>query len=201
MNLLEDFGNIDIYLFDQLLKGRINKSHKILDAGCGGGRNSYFFLKEGFEVYGVDRNPEAITGMKTMADILNPDYPSKRFEVAELDQLPYEDGHFDWIICNAVLHFADNHQHFAQMVREMWRVLKRGGFFFARLASKIAFEDKVRALGRGRYYLPDETERYLVSEEQLIEVSFRLQGEFVEKIKTTHVENLRAMTTWVLMKT
>lgn len=201
MNLIEDFGNIDIYLFDQLLKGRITQSHKILDAGCGGGRNIYFLLKEGFEVYAMDRNPLAIEGAQAMAEMLNSAYPKERFVVAELDQLPYEDASFDWIICNAVLHFADSHQHFEQMMQEMWRVLKKGGFFFARLASDIGFENKVKALGKGRYFLQDETERYLVSEKQLKETSFRLGGEFVEKIKTTNVENLRAMTTWVLMKT
>ncbi|MEO1217368.1 MAG: class I SAM-dependent methyltransferase [Bacteroidota bacterium] len=200
MDLQKDFGNMDIYLFDQLLKGRIHKSHKILDAGCGGGRNSYFFVKEGFEIYGVDQNPLAIEGIREMASIIAPTYPHNRFQTAELSQLPYENEHFDWIICNAVLHFSENHEHFERMMVEMWRVLKRGGAFFARLASDIGFEGKFKDLGKGRYYLTDETERYVVTEKQLLTFGEKLGGELIERIKTTNVQNLRAMTTWVLQK-
>lgn len=200
MNLQKDFGNIDIYLFDQLLKGRIQKNHKILDAGCGGGRNSYFFLKEGFELYGVDQNPLAIEGIREMAKLISPGYPEKRFETAELSQLPFKDESFDWIICNAVLHFANDHAHFERMMLELWRVLKRGAIFFARLASDIGFEGKYKDLGNGRYFLPDESERYAVSEQQLLEYTQKLNAELIERIKTTNVQNLRAMTTWVLKK-
>ena len=200
MDLQKDFGNIDIYLFDQLLKGRIQKNHRILDAGCGGGRNSYFFLKEGFEIYGVDQNPLAIEGMREMTSRIAPGYSANRFKPAELSQLPYKDKSFDWIICNAVLHFANDHSHFERMMREMWRVLKKGGNFFARLASDIGFEGKLKDLGNGRYYLPDESERYVVSEAQLLDYTSRLNAELIERIKTTNVQNLRAMTTWVIQK-
>lgn len=166
MDLQKDFGNIDIYLFDQLLKGRIQRNHRILDAGCGGGRNSYYFLKEGFEIYGVDQNPLAIEGMREMASIIAPGYSANRFKTAELSRLPYKDKSFDWIICNAVLHFANDHSHFESMMREMWRVLKKGGIFFARLASDIGFEGKLKDLGNGRYYLPDESERYVINKKK-----------------------------------
>lgn len=200
MDLQKDFGNIDIYLFDQLLKGRIQRNHRILDAGCGGGRNSYYFLKEGFEIYGVDQNPLAIEGMREMASIIAPGYSANRFKTAELSRLPYKDKSFDWIICNAVLHFANDHSHFESMMREMWRVLKKGGIFFARLASDIGFEGKLKDLGNGRYYLPDESERYVVSEEKLLTYTEKLHAELIERIKTTNVQNLRAMTTWVIQK-
>ena len=52
--LQEQFGQIDIYLFDQLLKGRISPGMRILDAGCGSGRNIFYFLREGYEVYAAD---------------------------------------------------------------------------------------------------------------------------------------------------
>ena len=48
MNIREEFGDIDIYLFDQLLKGRLDASMSLLDAGCGGGRNLYYFLRNGY---------------------------------------------------------------------------------------------------------------------------------------------------------
>ena len=39
MTLQDEFGNIDIYLFDQLLRARLRPGMRVLDAGCGGGRN------------------------------------------------------------------------------------------------------------------------------------------------------------------
>ena len=56
-DLLEQFGQIDIYLFDQLLRGRIALGMRVLDAGCGAGRNLVYFLREGYEVFGVDLDP------------------------------------------------------------------------------------------------------------------------------------------------
>ena len=43
-------GNIDIYLLDQILKDRFKKSFKILDAGCGEGRNLIYFVRNGFKL-------------------------------------------------------------------------------------------------------------------------------------------------------
>ena len=54
INLQAWFGGIDIYLFDQLLKGRFVPGMRILDAGCGSGRNLVYFLRSGYEVFAVD---------------------------------------------------------------------------------------------------------------------------------------------------
>lgn len=56
MNVKEQFGEIDIYLFDQILKNRFAPNSKILDAGCSGGRNMVWFLRNDFEVFGIDQN-------------------------------------------------------------------------------------------------------------------------------------------------
>ena len=69
-NLQEWFGGIDIYLFDQLLKGRIVPGMKVLDAGCGAGRNLVYLLRSGFEVCGVDESSEAIAQVRRMAESL-----------------------------------------------------------------------------------------------------------------------------------
>jgi 2-polyprenyl-3-methyl-5-hydroxy-6-metoxy-1,4-benzoquinol methylase len=43
-NLRREFGDIDIYVFDQLLRGRITEGMRVLDAGCGGGRNIVYMM-------------------------------------------------------------------------------------------------------------------------------------------------------------
>src|SRR3954471_9160437 len=127
-NIRADFGDIDIYLFDQLLKGRFDNCERVLDAGCGNGRNLVYFLRNGFEVYGIDRDSESIRIVIKMAQQIISGYPASRFIKASVEQLPFEDGHFCLIISSAVLHFARDKQHFENMLYELWRILKPGGF-------------------------------------------------------------------------
>ncbi len=200
-NLKEQFGNIDIYLFDQLLKGRFDDCKKVLDAGCGGGRNIVYFLRNGFEVYGTDQNPQAVEMVKALSNALAPNNPLANFAVCSMEDMPFENDYFDVVISSAVFHFAYSHTHFDKMVRSAWRVLKPGGFLFARLASNIGIENLVTHLGEGRHLLPDGSERFLVNEETLLNYTNELNGELYEPIKTTNVQYLRCMTTWCVRKT
>lgn len=200
LNVNELFGNIDIYLFDQIQKGRFSREMSILDAGCGGGRNIYYFLQAGFNVFAVDQNAEAIEQIKYLAKHLAPNLPTENFQTAPIEKMPFPDNHFDWVISNAVLHFAENKEQFDEMNKEMFRVLKPHGVFFARLASSIGIEHLITPTSNGRYDLPDGSERFLVDEKMLIDSTNNLGAEFLEPIKTTNVQNLRCMTTWVLYK-
>lgn len=200
MDLREHFGNIDIYLFDQLLKGRITPSMSLLDAGCGDGRNIIYFLRHDFDVCAVDLNPQSIKQVRILAASLAPNLPAENFLVADVAEMPLPSEKFDLVISSAVLHFANDQQHFDQMLDEMWRVLRAGGMLFARLASSIGIEELVKPTGSGRYLLPDGTERFLVDEDMLRAATERLKAKRVEPLKTTNVENLRCMTTWVVSK-
>jgi 2-polyprenyl-3-methyl-5-hydroxy-6-metoxy-1,4-benzoquinol methylase len=194
------FGQIDIYLFDQLMRDRITPGMRILDAGCGGGRNLVYLLSNGFEVAAVDRDAASVEAVRAMASRLAPHLPGSNFRVEPVEALSFADACADVVISSAVLHFASGPEQFDAMVRSMWRVLKPGGLFFARLASSIGIADRVRAVGSGRFQLPDGSERYLVDEAALMSTTARLGGEFVDPLKTTVVQNQRAMTTWVLRK-
>ena len=199
-HLLQSFGNIDIYLFDQLLKGRFDNCKTIIDVGCGVGRNSHYFLKNGYNVFGVDQDAGAIENIKALAKQLAPETPTENFVVAKVEEIPFIDASFDLAICSAVLHFANNEAHFEAMLRSIWRVIKPGGFFFARLASDIGIETLVKRVGDAGYLLPDGSVRYLVNHNMLIDYTKQLNGELFEPIKTTNVSNLRAMTTWCVRK-
>jgi SAM-dependent methyltransferase len=198
--LQQTFGNIDIYLFDQLLKGRFDDCKTVLDAGCGGGRNLVYFLQNGYEVYGVDQNAGAVEEVKQLSAMLSPRNDVKNFRIAGVEDMPFADNSFDVVICSAVLHFAQNEHHFNNMVHSLWRVLKPGGYLFARLASDIGIETLVHSIGNGRYLLPDGSERFLVNEQTLLRYTTELNGTLYEPIKTTNVQNLRCMTTWCLQK-
>lgn len=197
--LHELFGEIDVYLFDQLLRGRFDARRRVLDAGCGAGRNLPFFLARGFEIYAIDEDPGAITAARKLAARLAPALPPDNIRQGVLHALPWADGRMDAIVCSAVLHFARDRVHFERMVDEMWRVLARGGLFFARLASSIGIESRLAAR-TGRVRLPDGSERFVVDERLLLDATARLGGRLVDPIKTTNVQNQRCMTTWCVEK-
>jgi SAM-dependent methyltransferase len=195
----DQFGDIDVYLFDQLLRGRITEGMRVLDAGCGAGRNLVFLLREGFDVQGVDESADAIARVRELAGRLAPRLPADNFRVEPVESLSLASGSVDVVISSAVLHFARDDAHWAAMVDEMWRVLAPGGVLFARLATSVG-QTALRPIGGRRFVLPDGSARHLVDHELLAEVTDRLGGSLLDPLKSTVVHGLRSMGTWVVRK-
>lgn len=197
--LRRELGDIDIYLFDQILRGRFDTRRRLLDAGCGDGRNLIYFLRHGFDCHGVDSEPSAVEVMRRTAARLAPSLPASNFVVADVGRLPHTDASLEAVICSAVLHFAQNQARFDEMVADLWRVLAPGGLFFARLASNIGLEHVVGSAGR-QVRLPDGTDRFLVDEAMLLRCTEQFGGRLADPIKTTNVQQRRCMTTWCAVK-
>jgi SAM-dependent methyltransferase len=194
----EQFGQIDIYVFDQILRGNIAPGMTVVDAGCGYGRNLVWLLREGCEVYALDASAEAVGHVRALARELAPSLPAENFRVGAIEAMPFGDEMADVVICNSVLHFARDEEHFLAMVEELWRVLKPGGLFFCRLGSRIGMEfPHVRGYV---YRIGDGSEWFLVDEAALLEVSAQMDAVLVDPLKTTVVQDYRCMTTWVLRK-
>src|SRR5919107_554661 len=183
VNLQEQFGGIDVYLFDQLLKGRFDPRRRLLDAGCGSGRNLVYFLRAGFDVYAVDLSGEAVAQVRSLAHTHAPQLPAENFRREPVERMSFEDESFDAVLSSAVLHFARDEAHWLAMMREMWRVLKPGGIFFARLASTAGVESHLEHLGGRRYRLPGGVEWLLSDERRLRETTESLRGELIEPLK------------------
>jgi SAM-dependent methyltransferase len=207
--LQEQFGRIDIYLFDQIWRGNIEPGMRVLDAGCGHGRNLVYLLREGYEVFGVDLNAEAVGYVRAMARELaagrGGGLPEENFQVSAVEAMPFADGFADMVICNSVLHFARDDAQFGAMVRELWRVLRPGGLLFCRLGSVIGAEglglERVRGgVSERLFAMGDGQAWYLVDEAMLMGWTRRLSGELVDPLKTTVVQGQRCMTTWVVRK-
>jgi SAM-dependent methyltransferase len=210
MTLQEQFGQIDIYLFDQILRGNIRAGMRLLDAGCGSGRNLVYLLgrvlDEGYEVFGVDANAEAVEYVREVAKVLAPEVPSENFQVSAIEAMPFPDEFADVVVCNSVLHFARNDAQFDAMVGGLWRVLRPGGMLFCRLGSVIGagtgmvFERVEGATSARRFQMGDGADWFLVDEELLMGLTRNLGGELVDPLKTTVVQGRRCMTTWVVRK-
>ena len=199
-DIQRQFGPIDIYLFDQLLRGRVAPGMRVLDAGCGSGRNLVYLLREGYELRGADSDPRAVTEVRRLAAALAPQLPEENFRVESVEEMSFADGCADVVLSSAVLHFARDDARFQAMVRGTWRVLKAGGLLFCRLASTIGMEGRFQCLGGRRFRLLDGSERYLVDEAMLMALTEDLGGELLDPLKTTVVQNQRSMTTWVVRK-
>ena len=196
----EQFGQIDIYLFDQLLKGRISGGMRILDAGCGFGRNLVYFLREGFDVSAADGDARAVGHVRALARTLAPALPETNFRIELVEDMSFADACAEVVISNTVLHFARDDAHFESMLQGSWRVLAPGGLFFCRLGSSIGMESQVEWVQGRRYRSPDGSERYLVDSALLEATGERIGGDLADPLKTTVVHNQRSMTTWVLRK-
>jgi SAM-dependent methyltransferase len=198
MTVQEEFGQIDIYVFDQILRGNLGAGMRVLDAGCGYGRNLVYLLRMGVEVFAVDANAEGVAHVRELAGELAPGLPDGNFRVGALEEMPFADGFADAVICNSVLHFARDERHFLAMVSELWRVLRPGGLLFCRLGSKIGMDfERVR----GQIYrIGDGSEWFLVDEAALLDMTRQMGAVLVDPLKTTVVQDYRCMTTWVLRK-
>lgn len=199
-DLQDQFGGIDIYLFDQLLRGRLVPGMRVFDAGCGSGRNLVYLLRSGYQVFGIDADPGSIRTVRQLAARLAPELPPENFRVESIEQVSFPENFADVVLSSAVLHFARDEQQFDAMLQGTWRVLRPGGLLFCRLASSIGMEQLVKPIAGRRHRLPDGTERYLVDEAFLLNLTGQLGGQLMDPLKTTVVQGQRCMTTWVVRK-
>ena len=202
-SLRHRFGDIDVHLFDQLLRGRVPPGSTVLDAGCGAGRNLVYFLREGFRVLGADADADAVHAVRALAAELAPLAPLApldAFRVEPVEAMSFPDGVADLVISSAVLLFARDPDHFDGMLHGSWRVLRPRGVLFCRVAGLAGMEEAARPLGHGRYRLPDGSERFLATEAMLRTATERLGGTLLDPLKTTIVHGQRSMMTWVVRR-
>jgi tellurite methyltransferase len=199
-DIIKSLSGTDIYLLDQILRGRITPGMVVLDAGCGYGRNLEYFMQQGYEVMGVDSDARCIDHVRRAASELAPGLPEQNIRHEPIQSMTFPDHVADVCILNAVLHFSGDDSEFKSILEGSWRILKPGGIFFSRLCSTIGIEHLAQHLEGRRYRLPDTSTRYLVDEKMLIELTDELGGELLDPIKSTVVQNQRSMTTWVLRK-
>jgi SAM-dependent methyltransferase len=198
MNVQEQFGQIDIYVFDQILRGNIAPGMRVIDAGCGYGRNLVHLLREGCEIFAIDADSEGIAHVQALAAQLAPNLPASNFRVNPIEKMDFADGFADVVICNSVLHFARDDAHFLAMISELWRVLRPGGLLFIRLGSRIGMDfERVRG---NIFRINDGSEWFLVDEAVLMKMTDQMNAVMVDPLKTTIVQDYRCMTTWVLRK-
>ena len=204
MDLVAQLGSVDIYLLDQVLRGTIPPNARILDAGCGRGRNLPWFINQGHSVSALDSDAEAVLATRDLAGSLGHPSSEDHFRTESIESTSFNPESFDFVICNAVLHFADDPDHFQSMVASLHRLLRPRGLCFARLASTIGLDADLRpattSAAERWFLMPDGSERFLVDLDYLLETTRNLPADLTDPIKTVNVQNRRCMTTWVWKK-
>ncbi len=100
-----------------ILRDLVAPGMRVLDAACGTGRQSGFLHDLGCSVVGVDQS-------EAMLDVARQKLPGARFEVGDLEHLPFNDAAFDLAVVSlALCHLADP----GEAVSELARVLRPGG--------------------------------------------------------------------------
>ena len=193
--LKEYIKDVDIYILDQILKDRYQPGAKIVDVGCGNGRNLKWFYQPNYEIYGTDTNTERLNSCKELYKL-----QKENFKEASIVDMPFEDNTFDHVICIAVLHFAISLSQYYKMFEELLRILKPQGSLLIRTASNFGIENDVQELGKGIFVLPDGSTRFLLTTEILEGLEADNRFEWIENVKTTIVKDKRAMTTLVIKK-
>lgn len=183
-------GNTDLYLIDQILKGRFDASMKVLDAGAGEGRNLHYFLKNNFEVYAIDNNAAAIRMLKYIASSLNRSANLDNFQHASLTQIPHKDEDFDFVICSAVLHFAKDKTEFSSWLQELIRVCKPQGIIFIRMSSTEGLKGRA----------PEDNFSFHISEALLLDIVSEGKVKLLEPSKHVLVSNKRCMASLIFQK-
>lgn len=198
LSVQDQFGQIDIYVFDQVLRGNIAPGMRVLDAGCGYGRNLVHLLREGCEVFALDQDADGVDHVRKLSASLQTGLPAENFQVGSIEQMPFPDDFADVVLSNSVLHFARDDRHFRAMLTELWRVVRPGGMLFCRLGSRIGMDfERIRG---NVFRIRDGSKWFLVDEHMLLSLTEEMNAVLVDPLKTTIVQDYRCMTTWVLRK-
>jgi SAM-dependent methyltransferase len=115
--------------YHDLLLSAFGKERKILDVGCGTGRDLSILLRKGKDVYGADASPEILAAAHATLSANGISGRGRLFEAELPDLSPFADNEFDGVLCSAVLMHLPEEEIF-DAVYTLRRVLKPGGKLF-----------------------------------------------------------------------
>ncbi len=186
------FGDMDIFLMDLILKGKIPEKGKVLDAGCGEGRNGIYFINNQYSYTGVDTDRSKVS----LIEFLSGGTESSFF-VEDIKTFAERKETFDFIVCSRVLHFAESVDHFYEMWNDLISMLNPRAIIYISMDSVID-TDIGEAKDNGRFLFPDGEVRFAITKE--IYKDIKKGFEEIESLKTLVAHEKRAQSFIALKK-
>ena len=172
--------NLDVKLVEHLLAYFIEnlKGKKILDVGCGHGRDAKYLSERGFEVVGIDLSRSLLKIARRMA-------PKAKFLLMDMRDLKFGDEEFDGIwSCASFLHIPKREA--LKTLKEFRRVLKPGGLLYlgVKKGEGERMVEKEHYKG-GKKFFAFYTEKEL--KDMLKKVGFKVEEVVIEKKRDTWI--------------
>jgi ubiquinone/menaquinone biosynthesis C-methylase UbiE len=119
----------------------LRPSARLLDIGCGAGRNAVPLAEAGWRVTGTDLSRAMLTA--AAARLGTPDTAANRVDLvlAPMDALPFAANTFDFVVAHGIWNLARSDSEFRQAIREARRVARRGARLFLFTFSRHTLPD------------------------------------------------------------
>ncbi|ABS41968.1 SAM-dependent methyltransferase [Clostridium botulinum] len=161
----ENIKKYDLFWPDENIIRFLNKSYdksnrdkiKVLDLGCGSGRNSIAIASEGFKTYSIDYNKECIDITKEKATNLD---LNLELSQNEGNEIPFDDNSFDCVIAWGSLFYNDSNGRI-ELLNEINRVLKKEGTFLANWrTTEDYFYKKGKEIEKNTFFLDESCKKF-----------------------------------------
>jgi ubiquinone/menaquinone biosynthesis C-methylase UbiE len=173
---------------------------EFLDLGCGLGRHTILFAKNGFNTYAFDISENAIERTKAWVEELD---LKADYKVGDMLELPYPDNKFDCILCRNVISHTDTNG-MKKIVSELYRVLNKNGECYLTLGSKDTWgfkqEDWPLVDENTRIRMEEGPEKgtpHFYADYNLINELFKdFKIELINQIEDFHVKDDKILNEW-----
>ncbi len=165
---------------------------RVLDLGCGGGRNTYMLMSYGFDTYGCDLHLGMVSATREkVKGLIGHEEALLRIIQANMLKLPYDNSSFDVVLANGVYHNTSSVEEFEAAITETVRILKPGGVLCLNVFTDEMVDPKlIRQELPHLYITPDNLDMILLSIGRIVEI-FEGNGLVIEGRLANYLSNVQ----------
>jgi len=162
------------------------KIRKVLDLGCGAGRNTQFLFESDFEVFACDYYEGMVKATRNRLLKLGQDknLALQRVIKASMLNLPYKNNFFDVVLSNGVFHNVSDLEEMETALKEASRVLRKNGYLCFNLFSSNYVDPTLEKVDDDIFLTKEGLSMALISRKEFVNIGgkFNLvpEGDIIE---------------------